>query len=123
MVIAPSSTCATNSFTRSLPRSRCAASPPSRPRSTILSSSDVSVVAAAAVAAESCGSGIRITVRLQTQSEFVLQTVVLLLVSDGFQQQLVPLVVSLPISFQIRQPRSQFEQFANRFHLARDLFG
>src|SRR3954453_18300139 len=111
MVIEPSSTWATNSFTRSLPRSLAS---PNRPCSTIwsskLASCASSVVAAAAVFATASGIG-------TSRADLALQLVQLLGVSHGFKQQFLQLVVALQRAAQIRQPGAQVEKFLQGLHL------
>src|SRR5271170_3576844 len=89
IVMEPSSTWATNSFTRSLPRSFEAASTPNRPCSTIWSRRLDSVVSTAAVAcALAAASAIGAL-------HFALQLVQFFGVADGFEQQFFQLVVAL----------------------------
>src|SRR3954465_15554575 len=89
MVIHPSSTWATNSFTRSLPRSLAS---PKRPCSTIwsrrLASCASTVAAAAAVFATASGIG-------SSCADLALQLVQLLGIAHRFEQQLFQLVVPL----------------------------
>src|SRR5579863_5596289 len=97
IVIEPSRTWATNSFTRFLPRSLAS---PNRPCSTIWSSRLASWVstapAAAAVFATASGIGTSLA------ADLALQLVQLLRVAYRFQQQFFQLVVALQRAAQIR---------------------
>src|SRR5580692_910757 len=87
--ISPSSTCATNSLTMSLPRSRATCSFPKRPCSTIWSSRlDSVVLASADDAAAFSGLLIRASLGLVLIDLF-LQLVGFLSIADGFHQQVV----------------------------------
>src|ERR1700728_3331191 len=91
MVMEPSRTWATNSFTRFLPRSREALSTPNRPCSTIWSRRLPSVVSTEAAGA--CGFATASAIGLT--SDFTLQLVELFGVAHCFEQQLFQLVVAL----------------------------
>src|SRR5436305_9803764 len=116
-VIDPSSTCVTNSLTRSFPRSREAGSRASLPCSTIWSSRPASlVVSVAGAAAVACcgsliGTGLLLDLRLQLFA-FVG-------VSDGIHQKFLQFVVALERSSQIRQLRAEIQKLAKRLHLPR----
>src|SRR5579862_8562073 len=120
MVMDPSRTWATNSFTRFLPRSLAAGSAPKRPSSTIWSRSPFSRTCSPVPTdpGAPCGSAIG-TFPL---SHFLLQLVQLFGVANGFQQRLLQFVISLQAAAQIGQPRAQVQQFLERFHLARHIF-
>src|SRR5579863_422838 len=104
MVMEPSSTCATNSFTRSLPRSLAS---PNRPCSTIWSSKLASWVstAAAEAAAFATASGI-----VPSCADLALQLVQFFGVAHRFEQQFFKLVVALQRTAQVRKPRTQIEE-------------
>src|SRR5277367_1499082 len=111
MVMEPSRTWATNSLTRSLPRSLEAASRPKRPCSTIWSRRLDSVVSTAAAACElAAASAIG-------ASNFVLQLVQFFGVAHGFEQQLFELVVALQRTAKIGEPGAQIQQFLERLDL------
>src|SRR5664279_708669 len=107
-VIAPSSTWLTNSFTRSLPRSRAAGSRASRPSSTILSSRLVSNV---------CSTGCAVASFLPLLigpllAQLALEARQFVLVRHGFAEQLFQLVVALHAAAQIGKPVAQFQQLS-----------
>ena len=93
-VMEPSSTSATNRFTRSLPRSRVSVSRPTFPCSRIWSSSPSSapLVNAAAWPPAACVSAIVSALR---QSELGTQLVHLLGIAEGGLQDLIELFVGL----------------------------
>src|SRR5579871_1062555 len=118
-VIDPSSTWATNSLTRFLPRSRAEGSA-NRPCSTIWSRRLDSVACSTTAAVVLfCDSGIRFLLL----AHFGLQLVQFVALADSFQQRFIQLLVSLQRSLQIVQASSQIEQFLHRLDLARDLLG
>src|SRR5450432_815024 len=91
-VMEPSSTCATNSLTRFLPRSLDALSLPNRPCSTIWSSRLVDW--ASTTAAEPCALATASAIGASI-AHLALQLVQLLGVAHRLQQQLFQLVVAL----------------------------
>src|ERR1700676_468471 len=115
MVMEPSSTWATNSFTRSLPRSLAS---PNRPCSTIWSSRLASCAStdAAAAAAFATASGIGTSC-----ADLALQLVQLFGVPHRFEQQLFELVIALQRAAQIGEPGAQVEQLLQRLNLLRDI--
>src|SRR5512146_1015265 len=120
-VIVPASAWVTNSFTRSVPRWRAAVSRVNRPSSIIWSSSACSFTcslfaAAAAALASLIGASLG-------PFQFVAELVELVGIVDRVHQQLVQLVVALQAAAQVGQLGAQFEQFAQRLHLACDLLG
>src|SRR6516165_5921305 len=92
-VMEPSTTWATNSLIRFLPRSRAWTSVPNRPCSTIWSSSPFSsvVVSTAAFCTAAAGSGIWLLLR----PHLFLQFLEALSLSHGFEQYVLELVVPL----------------------------
>src|SRR5687767_13154701 len=118
-VIEPSSTCATNSFTRFLPRSLADGSGAMRPSSTIVSSKLRSVTCSAACAAACCfESAIGASLR-GSAAHLTLQFLELFRAAHRIQQRLFQLVVALQAAAQIREPGAQIEQLAERLHLPR----
>src|SRR5579863_2730880 len=115
MVIEPSSTWLTNSFTRSLPRSLAS---PNRPCSTIWSSRLASCVstAPAAAAAFAAASGI-----VPSRADLALQFVQLFGIAHRFEQEFFELVVALQRTAQIGKPGAQVEQFLQRLYLFSDI--
>src|SRR5689334_2726664 len=101
-VMEPSSTWATNSFTRFLPRSFAAGSRASRPCSTIWSSRLVSACCSAVSGAAADGRCSFIGFPLQAHLR--LQFRQLVLVADGVAKQFVELVVALQAPTQVREP-------------------
>src|SRR5262245_23797867 len=97
-VIAPSSTWATNSFTRSLPRSRAAGSRASLPSSTIWSSRLTSRVCSAGCAAVASFSTLLMGPLL---AQFTLEARQFVLIGDRLAEQLFQLVVALHAAAQI----------------------
>src|SRR5271157_145736 len=120
-VMAPSSTCATNSFTRFLPRSLAAGSRARRPSSTIWSSNPRSTVCSAADAGASGLAWLLIAALLHAHLRP--QFGQLVLVGNGLAQQFLELVVALHVAAQVAQAVAQFQQFAQRSHLAGDVLG
>src|SRR5258708_5635739 len=120
-VMEPSSTCVTNSFTRSLPRSLAVASLPMRPCSTIWSSSPSSLVSVVVwPIAAFCGSLMGTSLG---HADFAFELFALLGIADGIEQQLLQLVIALQAAAKIGKPGAEFEQLAQGFHLAGDVFG
>src|SRR5437899_6624242 len=120
MVIDPSSTCATNSFTRFLPRSLAAGSRARRPSSTIWSRRPFSrVCSVAAATAAFCGSLIGLSFRLG--SHFVPELIQLLGVAYGIKEQFFQLVVPLQASAEVGKSGPKLQQLTKRLHLAGDL--
>src|SRR4051794_4756402 len=108
MVIEPSSTWLTNSFTRSLPRSLAS---PNRPCSTIWSSklaSWASTVAAAA-AAFATASGIG-----TSRADLALQLVQLFGIAHGLEKELFEFFVSFPGNAENRKTGSENEPFLEK---------
>src|SRR5579862_1980485 len=119
MVMEPSSTWATNSLTKSLPRSLEPGSLESRPSSTIWSSRLRSTTCSCA-----CGAALCFASAIGTSLRFIqllLQLVQLGLVSDCAEQQLLQLVIALEAAAQIAQPGAKLHQLAQGFHLAGDV--
>src|SRR6266705_3108349 len=107
-VIEPSSTCATNSFTRSLPRSLAPGSLAKRPSSTIWSSRPLSTTCSAACGAALCfASAIGTSFR---RTHFLFQLVELAFVSDSAEQQLLQFVVALQAAAQVAQLSAQVQK-------------
>src|SRR5277367_5285223 len=94
IVMEPSSTWATNSFTRSLPRSFEAASTPNRPCSTIWSRRLDSWVSTAAAAACEFATASAIGASF-FGADLALQLIQLFRIAHRFEQQLFQLVVAL----------------------------
>src|SRR3954453_7793494 len=117
MVMEPSSTWLTNSFTRSLPRSLAS---PNRPCSTIWSSRLASCVstAAAAAAVFATASGIG-----TSRADLALQFVQLFRIAHGLEKEFFQLVVALEGTAQIGKPGAQIEQFLEGLHLPGDIGG
>src|SRR5271165_943894 len=105
-VMEPSSTCATNSLTRSLPRALALSSLPIRPSSTIWSSSPFSSTCSTAcgAAADFFASAIGTSRGLV---HFLLQLVEFGLVADGAEQRFFQLVVPLQVGAEVAQLRAQ----------------
>src|ERR1039458_2075584 len=118
-VMVPSSTCATNSLTRFLPRSRPAGSLAMRPSSTIWSNRLCSTVSSAAgwLSPAFCAS----LMRSLRNAEFGAQFRHLVLVGDGLAQRFFQFVVALHAAAQVRETVSQLQQFPQRFDLASDI--
>src|SRR3984957_17045430 len=115
-VMEPSSTWATNSFTRFLPRSFALASAPKRSDSTIWSSrppcffSTVVVLACFSFNASAIGpSSFWLHLRLQLVEFFR--------IADSIQKYFLQLVIALQRAAQVGQPRAQVEQFLEWLHL------
>src|SRR5580698_7354439 len=110
-----------NSFTRFLPRSRLAASVPTRPVSTIWSRSDFSptcsVVCGAAAAFAASLAIATLLPFFFLRSKLRAQLVELLCARHGVQQDVAQLVVGLKLTLQIAQARAEFEQLTQRLHL------
>src|SRR5579864_1927357 len=115
MVMEPSRTWATNSFTRSLPRSLAS---PNRPCSTIWSrrlASCVSTVPAAAAAfATTSGIG-------TSCSDLALQLVQFFGIAYRFQQQLFELVIALQRAAQVGEPGAQVKKLLEGLNLLSDI--
>src|SRR5581483_9523048 len=100
----PASTWATNSFTRSLPRSRAAASRVNRPSSMIWSSRPFSLeVSWAEAAAEPCCASAIVASLGFVQVQFAAQLFQLIGVGERFHQQVVQLVVALQAAAKVRK--------------------
>src|SRR5579863_1383360 len=115
MVMEPSSTWATNSFTRSLPRSLAS---PNRPCSTIWSSRLASCASTAAAAAAAFATASAIGTSC---ADLALQLVQLFGIAHRFEQQLFELVVALQRTAQVRQTGAQVEQLLQRLNLFCDI--
>src|SRR5215469_11049 len=116
IVIEPSSTWLTNSFTRSLPRSLAS---PNRPCSTIWSSrldSCASTAPADVAAAFAAASGIG-----TSWADLALQLVQLLGITYRLEQQLFQLVVALQGAAQVRKSGAQIEKLFQRLNLFSDI--
>src|ERR1700676_961268 len=119
-VMEPSSTWATNSFTRSLPRSLALSSLPIRPSSTIWSSRPFSSTCSTACgAADFFASAIGASRGL---IEFLLQLVQLVLIADGAEQCFLQPVVTLQAGAEVAQLGAQVHQLGERLDLAHDVF-
>src|SRR5579864_4621065 len=119
IVIDPSSTCATNSLIRPLPRSRAAGSP-NRPCSTIWSRRLDSPAACSTTAAPPATfwvSGIGFSL-----PDFGLEFVKLIGLAHGFEQRIIQFLVGLQRTLQIIETRAQIQQFLQRLHLSGYLF-
>src|SRR5580658_2664014 len=118
-VMLPSSTWATNSFTRSLPRSFEPSSLPIRPSSTIWSSRPTSSTRSVAWGAAFCASAIGASCRF---IEFLLQLVQLILIAHRAEQRFFESIVALQAGAQVAQLGAQVHQFRKRLHLPDDVF-
>src|SRR5947209_12301055 len=123
-VTAPSRTWATNSFTKSLPRSRAAVSRVKRPCAMIWSSKPCSLFST------TTGAAARFSATLLIGASFRLLQIQLspkllefFSIGNGLQQQFVELIVALQASAQVRQLRSQFEQLTQWLDLTCHLLG
>src|SRR5574340_1691159 len=119
-VMAPSSTWATNSLTRFLPRSLAAGSRAMRPSSTIWASRLAARTSSAALGAAACRCWSLIGAPL-VQAEFRAQLIQLARIAHGFAQEFLQLVVALQAAAQVAQALAQVQQFLQGFHLACDL--
>src|ERR1035438_6366025 len=115
-VMEPSSTWATNSFTKSLPRSLAPSSLPIRPSSTIWSSSPFSSTCSVALGAAFCASAIGTSRGLVVH--FLLQFVQLILIADSAEQRFLQPVVALQAGAEVAQLGAQVHELGKRFHLA-----
>src|SRR5580658_5369897 len=115
-VMEPSRTWATNSFTRSFPRSRAVVSAPNRPCSTIWSSNPFSGIVT--TAASDGWAGARSAIGLSFFcSHFTFQLVELLGGAGRVKQQFFELVVALKRAPQVREPGAQGKQLFERLYL------
>src|SRR5579864_2763891 len=118
-VIDPSSTCATNSLIRLLPRSRALGSP-NRPCSTIWSRilDSATWSTTAAPPATFCVSGIGFSL-----PDFGLKFVELIGLAYRVQQRVIQLLIGLQRAFQVIESCAQIQQFFQWLHLSRHLLG
>src|SRR5450759_550444 len=112
-VIAPSSTCVTNSFTRSLPLSRAEGSRASLPSSTIWSSRLCSTVCSTGCAEAAFWTSL---IGSLLGPQLALEARQLILIGHRLAQHLFQFVVTLHAAAQIRKPVPQFQQLAQRLH-------
>src|SRR5687767_5707927 len=121
-VIEPSSTSATNRFTRSLPRSRVSVSRPTFPCSRIWSRSPSSpaLVNAAAWPLAACVSAILWALR---QSELGAELVHFFRVTQRGLKYFVELLVGLQRPAKVGELRAQIQELAQRLDLLRHGFG
>src|SRR5690242_6385604 len=120
IVTVPRSTSLTKFLTRSLPRSLAAASRPSRPWSTILSSRLPSAAASKVVCCWpcACASGIGASLESNLRLELLHRFGVV----ERTLKNLLELVVALQIAAKIGELRPQFEQLFERTNIFRDRF-
>src|SRR5215212_8647974 len=123
IVIEPSSTSDTNCLTRSLPRSRAAASRPIRPWSTIWSRRPGCAVSGANVVCGVVCDASAIAGPSLGAAQLRLQPGALVFVGECRLQDLIELVAPLQRPAQVGELRAQLEQLAQRLHLPRHLVG
>src|SRR5688572_26358269 len=118
IVTVPASTSETKLRTRSLPRSLATASRPSRPSSTILSSSPSSTVGSYV---GDCGVVCGSAIGASSRSDLTLQLLHRARVIERRLEQLLQLVVALQTAAKVGELGAQLQQLLERRHLGGDV--